>query len=60
MPGDAAGVAMETPPFWALSLAKMLHLEWCAKCGDWRDLGHTDPNPTLSSDLEEEDFPTIG
>lgn len=53
--------AVETPPAWAQSLAKILHLEWCQEEGDWRPLGHTDAKPGIIGQLEEEEqYPTIG
>lgn len=41
-------------------LAALLHLEWCVRCNDWRDLGHTDSTPVPRNLLEEQDYPTIG
>jgi hypothetical protein len=60
-PGEAAAEpAAEAPPVWAMKLAALLHLEWCGRCNDWRDLGHTDSTPVPRNTLEEQDYPTIG
>lgn len=56
--GGEAAAAVETPPAWAMSLAKILHLEWCSAEADWRELGHQDAKPGIISQLEEEEqFP---
>lgn len=42
-------------------LAGLLHMEWCQKCDDWRELGHLDgqdPEPVnVARILEEQSFP---
>jgi len=42
-------------------LARLLHLEWCDSCGDWRDLGHVDDTTSGKAGvrqaiLEAQDF----
>ena len=49
-----------------MKLARVMHLEWCHDCADWRELGHTDQEKehraanAAQRQLEEEQFPAPG
>ena len=55
--GEGAG-----PDEFTRKLARFLHLEWCGRCSDWREQGHTDVDDSGKAGARaaietEEEFP---